>query len=297
MNLKSLPVIALTCCALSTQAQTTQHVFSSKGVKIHYAMAGKGIPVVLIHGWMSDATMWGKDAAGNPKIDTSGAEGFQVISIDCRGHGRSDKPHDSNKYGAEMAADVVRLLDHLKIKKAHLVGYSMGAFIVGKVAATHPNRLLGAIYGGQAPILLGPKKLTVAREIEVFAKAAETGQGFGDYLIEFSPAGRPKPTKEQADAFAKFLYAGKDVKAFAAAGLSFNGLAVRPKDLAKSKVPTLFLYGSKESDSTKASVAASQKILVQSKVKVIEGADHMTTLINPEFGKAIDDFLRANSKL
>src|SRR4051794_6637350 len=99
-------------------------VFDSNGVKIRYVTEGKGEAVVLIHGWMGDSSMWGRDAAGNTKLDTSRSNGFQVIAIDCRGHGKSDKPHDPDKYGPEMAADVVRLLDHLAIEKAHLIGYS-----------------------------------------------------------------------------------------------------------------------------------------------------------------------------
>ena len=80
-------------------------------MKIHYVTEGKGEAVVLIHGWMGDATMWGKDAAGNAKPDPP--EGFQVIAIDCRGHGKSDKPHDQSKYGVEMAADVCAVLRRL----------------------------------------------------------------------------------------------------------------------------------------------------------------------------------------
>ncbi|MGZ8841643.1 MAG: alpha/beta fold hydrolase, partial [Candidatus Aminicenantales bacterium] len=117
-------------------------VFDSNGVKIRYVTEGEGVPVVLIHGWMADSSMWGRDRSGNTKLDTSGANGFQLIALDCRGHGKSDKPHDQKMYGPEMAADVVRLLDHLKIQKAYLVGYSSGAFIAGKVAATHPKRVL-----------------------------------------------------------------------------------------------------------------------------------------------------------
>ena len=73
----------------------------------------------------------GPGPSGNTRLDTSGTNGFQLIALDCRGHGKSDKPHDPAEYGPEMAADVVRLLDHLRIEKAHLLGYSSGAFIAG----------------------------------------------------------------------------------------------------------------------------------------------------------------------
>ena len=127
---------ALAACALGARpVAAADDVFDSNGVKIRYVTEGKGVPIVFIHGWMGDSTTWGRDKAGNTKLNTTDAAGFQLIALDCRGHGKSDKPHEPEKYGAEMAADVVRLLDHLKLEKAHLIGYSMGAFIAGKVAA------------------------------------------------------------------------------------------------------------------------------------------------------------------
>ena len=147
-----------------------------------------------------------------------------MIALDCRGHGKSDKPHDPAKYGPEMAADVVRLLDHLKIEKAHLIGYSSGAFIAGKVAATHPERVLSVVYGGQAPVITEAMKPSDFSECEIFAKAVDEGKDLGSYIIAVTPAGKPKPTEEQAKAIAKFMYGGKDVKAFAAAGRSFKNL-------------------------------------------------------------------------
>src|SRR3954463_7486808 len=127
MKCKSLLTVVVACCAMLGIAHADEGVFDSNGVKIRYVTEGEGEAVVLVHGWMGDSTMWGRDTSGNTKL--SPLEGFQLIALDCRGHGKSDKPHEQNKYGAEMAADVVRLLDHLKIKKAHLIGYSMGAFI------------------------------------------------------------------------------------------------------------------------------------------------------------------------
>src|SRR5262249_14111026 len=128
-----LMMVLVACCLMPRPALAADEVFDSNGVQIRYVTEGKGEPVILIHGWMGDSSMWGRDPSGNTKL--RGADGFQLIALDCRGHGKSDKPHDVEKYGPEMAADVVRLLDHLKIEKAHLIGYSSGAFIPARVAA------------------------------------------------------------------------------------------------------------------------------------------------------------------
>ena len=268
--------------------------FDSNGVKIRYAAAGEGEPIVLVHGWMADATMWGMDAAKNPKLDPS--PGFRAIALDCRGHGQSDKPQDRAQYGTEMAMDVVRLMDHLKVPKAHLVGYSMGAFIVGRIAASHPDRVISAIYGGQVPLVVGAPP-SGSRETAVFAKAAEEGKGMGPYLLEVLPPGRTRPTLEQANVLADFMLRGKDVKALAAAGLTFDDLQVEEKDLAACPAPALFIYGSLESDHLKGRVEALRKALPKAEVVVIEGADHMTTLARPAFGAAIREFLQKNKSL
>ncbi|CAN5583195.1 alpha/beta hydrolase [soil metagenome] len=293
MSYKSLFSLVVVGCALSGIARGADEFFNSNGVKIRYVTAGKGEAVVLIHGWMGDSSMWGRDTYGNTKLRTAGVEGFQLIALDCRGHGKSDKPHDPAMYGAEMAADVVRLLDHLHIKKAHLIGYSSGAFIAGKVAATHPERVLSVVYGGQAPLIAGAPSLG-SNEVDVFAKAVEDGKGLGPYIVAVSPSDKPKPTLDQANAIAKFLYAGKDVAAFAAAGRSFGQLAVTAKDLKKCQAPALFLYGENESAYVKDSVAAALKVVPHGEVRVVPGGDHITTLIKPEFGASIIAFLLAN---
>jgi pimeloyl-ACP methyl ester carboxylesterase len=279
------------CCLAPCPADATDGMFDSNGVKIRYVTEGTGEPVVLIHGWMADSSMWGRDPSGNTKLNTAHTEGFQLIALDCRGHGQSGKPHDQKQYGAEMAADVVRLLDHLKIEKAHLIGYSMGAFIAGKVAATHPKRVLSVVYGGQAPLVAGMKS-TGSSEVDIFAKAVDEGRDLGSYIIAVMPAGRPRPTEAQASAMAKFMFGGKDVKALAAAGLSFDGLEVTRKQLRKCKAPVLFIHGGNESDHVKDRVAAVRKLLGRGELKIVAGGDHSTTLIKPEFGSALLEFLR-----
>src|SRR5208282_1322320 len=86
-----------------------------------------------------------------PGVARALAKGHRVIAYDSRGHGKSGKPHDPKAYGVQMIEDPVRLLDHLKIKKAHVIGYSMGAMIAAKLLAAHPDRLLTVTLGGAGP--------------------------------------------------------------------------------------------------------------------------------------------------
>ncbi len=288
MNFKLLSLVLLIFGVLNV-CHAEDQFFNSNGVKIRYITEGEGEAVVLIHGWMSDSSMWGRDAAGNTKLGS--LPGFKVIALDCRGHGKSDKPHDPKMYGPEMAADVVRLLDHLKIKRAHLMGYSMGAFLIGHIAATHPDRVISLIYGGQAPLIKGTHPQAFS-EVDAFAKAVEDGKGLGPYIVAVAPA--PKPTDEQAAVYAKILFGNKDVKAFAAAGKSFREMEVSVEAIQKCKAPVLFLYGGKESNYVKNRVLEVRKLLPDTAEKVVEGGDHMTTLAKPEFGKSLIEFLQQN---
>jgi pimeloyl-ACP methyl ester carboxylesterase len=118
--------------------------FDSAGVKIHYAVQGNGEPVILIHGLYSSGRMnWDL-----PGTTTMLAKHFQVITLDCRGHGRSGKPRDDNAYGTNMVEDVVRLMDHLHIQKVRVAGYSMGGMIGMKLTVTHPDRVSRLVLGG-----------------------------------------------------------------------------------------------------------------------------------------------------
>ncbi|HXM55090.1 MAG TPA: alpha/beta fold hydrolase [Candidatus Dormibacteraeota bacterium] len=122
--------------------------FDSAGVRLRYVLAGPddGPPIVLVHGYCSDYELnW----LGTRWQETLTNAGRLVIGLDCRGHGRSEKPHDPAAYARPtMAGDVVRLLDHLDIAEADLLGYSMGARIGLETAIAHPDRLRRAVLGG-----------------------------------------------------------------------------------------------------------------------------------------------------
>ncbi len=127
-----------------THAGARADDFDSDGVKIHYTVQGRGEPVILIHGLFANGLLnWG--LAGIP---AALAERARVIVIDCRGHGLSDKPSGEQAYGIKMVEDVGRLMDHLDLKSAHLIGYSMGAMISLKFASLHPERVRSATLGG-----------------------------------------------------------------------------------------------------------------------------------------------------
>lgn len=140
-RLLTLAILAL--AVVSPTFAMEESSFDSDGVKIRYTVDGEGEPLILVHGSRASGGLnWRM-----PGIVGLLAKKYQVITMDCRGHGKSDNP-GPGEYGVKMVDDVVRLMDHLKLDTAHIAGYSMGGMITMKMLAMHPNRLRSAAICG-----------------------------------------------------------------------------------------------------------------------------------------------------
>jgi pimeloyl-ACP methyl ester carboxylesterase len=120
--------------------------FKNGTVEIAYLDEGEGEPIVLVHGFASTKEVnW-----VNPSwVTTLTRAGRRVIALDDRGHGGSSKLTDPAEYhSTKMAGDVAALMDHLRIERADVMGYSMGARITAFLAVDHPARVRSAIIGG-----------------------------------------------------------------------------------------------------------------------------------------------------
>ena len=124
------------------------HKFNSDSVEIAFDDEGEGPPILLIHGFASNGRVnW----VNTGWVKTLQSAGYRVITIDNRGHGESEKLYNPDLYSApDMAEDARRLLDHLGIARAHVMGYSMGARIAAFLAINHPSRVGAVIFGGLA---------------------------------------------------------------------------------------------------------------------------------------------------
>ena len=115
---------------------------ASDGTKIHYLLAGgSGSWVVLIHGYTGSAE--GNWFANG--IAQALAINHRVVAMDCRNHGQSDKPTPG---GPGRAKDVIELMNHLGIARAHVHGYSMGGMITSRLLGFIPERIITAAFGG-----------------------------------------------------------------------------------------------------------------------------------------------------
>jgi pimeloyl-ACP methyl ester carboxylesterase len=114
------------------------------GVRIHYRLEGGGPPLVLQHGFTDSLETWYELGY----VDALKRE-HQLILIDARGHGASDKPHHTSAYTNEArATDIVSVLQALRILRADYMGYSMGGWIAYALAQYAPERVRRLVIGG-----------------------------------------------------------------------------------------------------------------------------------------------------
>jgi pimeloyl-ACP methyl ester carboxylesterase len=231
--------------------------FDSNGVRIHYIDHGAGEPVMLVHSHGANLeTDWVQTRVYHNLLRSN-----RVIALDCRGHGKSDKPSDPKEYGREMTLDIVRLLDHLNIRKVHIVGYSMGAVITERLLTTHPKRFLTATLGGGA----GRLRWT-AKDDERAEKAAQA--------LEQGRLGL------------------ESRRALTAVIRSRGDLKITDAQAAAVQVPTLGIAG--DLDPLLSSIVELKKLRPALKLVVISGATHRGkngAIGRPEFVAAVSQFV------
>jgi pimeloyl-ACP methyl ester carboxylesterase len=143
---------------------------SNQGTKIYYEVVGQGPPIVLAHGLTGNITFW----TGYGYVDHLKAK-YTVILFDARGHGKSDKPHEVERYDYRlMVGDVIAILDTLGITKTNYWGYSMGGLIGFGLAKHFPERLLSLVIGGSDPYA-NPNKGEPGSLLKIFRRGVQAG--------------------------------------------------------------------------------------------------------------------------
>lgn len=230
----------LLCFAVApAQAASTYEdkFLDAAGVKIRYIDTGKGAEaIVLLHGGTSRLESWVTTGV----VDNL-AKDFRVIAFDARGHGKSDSPREPSAYGRQQALDVVRILDALKINKAHIIGFSLGSSTVAQLLTLHPERFLTGVQvagAGRSP--------EEANDPRIETEASEIARDCvsRSRLMRQAPAGM-KPTEEDIQKRIAACRADPtfDQLATAASLRGYRDQAVTAEQMAAVKVPTLGIVG------------------------------------------------------
>jgi len=257
--------------------------FDNESVKIYYEIEGEGPPVVMIHGFASNLESNWKQANWVKVLK----DNYRLILMDCRGHGKSDKPHDESDYGQKMTDDVVKLMEHLSIEKANFLGYSMGAYITFRLLLSNPHLFISAILGGFVLTLMQDEKErsnyreSTMRRVEAFR--ADSIDDVKDPM---------------ARAFRQFAeLGGNDLKALAAVTA---GLLQERSEVDES--PTQIKEALKKIKTPVMTVVASNELIQGDKTLIaqivpnachfqIQGKDHLTVVPDPKFHMVAKAFL------
>jgi len=243
--------------------------FRHDDVEIAFLDEGEGEPIVLVHGFASNAAVnWVQPGW----IKFLSDAGRRVIALDNRGHGASTKLYDPAAYhSAVMAGDVAALIDHLDLGRADVMGYSMGARITAFLALAHPQQVRSAIFGGLGSGLVdgvgAPEDVAAALEAPALAAVSD-------------------PRARMFRAFAE--QTKSDLRALAACMRGSSQTLTRA-ELAAIRVPALVAVGS--NDVVGGSAAGLATLLPAGQALEIPGRDHMTAVGDKVFKQGVLTFL------
>lgn len=228
---------------INTGATRAEYIKVESNVRLHITDAGKGRPIVLIHGWPLSDEMY--EYQYNDLLNNN----FRVIGITLRGFGKSDKPYGAYNYDVH-ALDIKKILSKLKIENAVLGGFSMGGSIairfVSKDQGAHVSKL--ALFAAAAPIWTQRKDFPYNLPVSAV-----------DDLIKLNYKDRPKLLSD----FAK-IFSATEASLNEGIGSWLNGIGLSAssyataqclialrdtdlrRDLAKIKIPTVIMHGKKD---------------------------------------------------
>lgn len=278
------------CLLVPVSGFTQDKFFDSNGIPIRYVEQGSGTAVVLLHGDGSTLKYW-IDSGVLPDL----ARDYRVITFDARGSGMSGKPRDVSAYGREMGLDVIRLLDHLGIRRAHIIGYSMGAHITAQLLTTHPERFITATLGGAAGRWHWDEKRGARAEQEASERERECVSRSQIYRL--APTNAPKPSEETIQRLSAACMANPEQDRFARAARTRaqKDQLITPAQIAAVKVPTIAIVGSL--DGYLADFNQLKGMRPDVRLVVIDQATHggpRSAGLRPEFVAAVREFLASH---
>lgn len=260
------------------------------GININYKVQGQGDPLVLIMGYSASQIGWILHRGVFKKH-------YRVVTFDNRGVGKTDKP--SGAYSTKMMADdTAGLMEHLGIKKAHVLGVSMGGMIAQELAKNYPERINKLILA----CTFAARDKTSGLSPE-FPKALGFGEDYSD------ADARSVPIRKIVDTLFSLSFNSQIFKILLSPVIKIQVRLIKTtglvgqleavlghntlKDLPKIKVPTLVITGTKDRVINPNSSEVMAKLIPNSKMVKVEGGSHAFLIeMRSRFNKEVLDFLR-----
>ena len=242
--------------------------FDSDGVSIVYEDFGEGMAVLLLHGFASHRRHeWRGSGWDEALFDAR----RRMVMPDLRGHGESGKPEQPEAYKTDRhAADMIRLLDHLKLDRVDLMGFSMGARVAAHLLIHHQDRLRSVVLAGIGERLFGPPRDSTAMI---------------EGLLAPDPGSVDDPLAAMFRAFADETSADRKALAVAAAA---PRTPIAPGDFAKVEIPVMVLAGSR--DQLAGNPQPLADAIPGAQATVISGAAHHATVASPRAKALVFEF-------
>jgi 3-oxoadipate enol-lactonase len=254
-------------------------------INIHYHDEGEGLPVIFIHAFALNQTMWRAQVAALKHQ-------YRCITLDLRGFGHSDVTDEPSLMN-QMASDVRELMKALAIDKAVLVGLSMGGYIALAFYRNFPEAVRA--------LVLADTRATADSEQ---AKANRLGsaekalrEGSAAIADETTPKLLGDTTLSSNPELVQLVHAIQAANSPVGIAAAQRGMAARVDStdlLASIEVPTLVIVGSEDKLTPPADAEVIHQGISHAKLLVIENSGHLSNMETPEpFNSALAEFLEA----
>lgn len=262
---KSIIILLLLIIGYNSHAQSPGGYYTAvDGTKIYYEVKGDGFPVILVHGFSGTGEGWKKGPLYTDLLNA----GYQVIILDQRGNGRSDKPHTDAGYANDAEAkDIIGLASSLKLKKYDVVGYSRGSIIASRLMVLD-KRVQKLVMGGMGDAYTNPEW---PRRVHAY-KALMGDTTFHD-----------------VDGMVNYIHSNPAFDVTALALQQKYQPSTSPKELARVKIPVLIICGTEDHDN--GSETALNKLIPGSKLNYVPG-DHNSASRTIQFSADVLTFLK-----
>ncbi len=256
--------------------------YTRQGVSIEYDDIGNGVPLLLIHGFPLDRTLWRTQIAGLSQL-------YRVIAPDLRGFGRSSETDGEAVTMDQYAADLKSLLDSVNIPQAVVGGISMGGYIALAFYAQYADRVKGLILANTraVPDSQEGKQSRLANA----QKVGEDGPGF---LVEtMAPNMLGPAAKTEIKIAVRSMMARQRAAGIASA---LRGMAIRPDRTALLRfatVPVLIVSGSQDVLIPPSDSEVMHALIPNSRLVIIPDAGHLSNLDKADaFNHVVREFYK-----
>lgn len=243
------------------------------GVTLAYTDRGRGLPLVFLHAFPLNRTMW------HPQEEAL-CSSFRIVTIDLRGHGESDAPlwHYSLEQAAE---DVCALLHHVSITQAVFIGLSMGGYILLTLYRRHPDRVKALVLADTKPQADSPE--VKQGRFEMAQTAYQQGSGaIADLMLPKLLSAETIQQRPELVQKVRRMIESTQISGIAGALMAMAGRSDSMDLLSQIGCPTQVVVGEHDVATPLSDATIMADRIPHARLAVIPGAAHLSNLERPE---------------